>query len=32
MNVLGSEGHIACAYGEFIKNFYTSSKKALEPS
>jgi ubiquitin C-terminal hydrolase len=28
-NVLGSEGHIACAFGEFVKNFYTSGRKVL---
>lgn len=31
-NVLGSEGHMACAFGEFIKNFYTSGRRKLEPT
>lgn len=28
-NVLGSEGQIACAFGELIKNYYTTNKRAL---
>ncbi len=31
-NVLGSEGYMACAFGEFIKNFYTSGRRKLEPT
>lgn len=30
-NVLGSSGNLACAYGEFIKDYFTTNRKALEP-
>lgn len=28
-NVLGSEGYLACAYGELAKTFYSSSRRSL---
>ena len=31
-NNLGSEGHLACAYGELVKDYYTTRKRSLEPS
>ena len=31
-NVLGSEGYLACAFGELVKTFYTTGRRALEPS
>ena len=31
-NVLGSEGQMACAFGELVKNYYTTNKRALEPT
>jgi hypothetical protein len=31
-NVLGSEGYLACAFGEFVKTFYSTGRRALEPS
>ena len=31
-NVLGSEGYLACAFGELVKDFYTTSRRSLEPS
>lgn len=31
LNVLGSEGKLACAFGELVKDFYTTNRKALEP-
>ena len=30
-NVLGSGGELACAYGQFVKDYYTTNRKALEP-
>jgi ubiquitin C-terminal hydrolase len=30
-NVLGSEGHLACAFGELIKKYYSTPKKSLSP-
>lgn len=30
-NVLGSQGNLACAYGELIKDYYTTNRRALEP-
>lgn len=31
-NVLGSEGQMACAFGELVKSYYTTSRRALEPT
>ena len=30
-NVLGSGGNPVCAYGELIKDYYTTNRRALEP-
>jgi len=30
-NVLGSEGHLACALGELIKKYYTTNKRSISP-
>lgn len=32
INVLGTNGNLACAYGEFIKDYYTTNRRALEPT
>lgn len=31
-NVLGSEGYLACAFGELVKSYYTTVRKTLEPA
>jgi ubiquitin C-terminal hydrolase len=31
-NVLGSEGYLACAYGELVKSYYTTGRRSLEPT
>ena len=30
-NVLGSEGHLACAFGELVKKYYSTNKRSLSP-
>ncbi len=30
-NVLGSEGHLACAYGQLVKQYYTTKRRRLQP-
>ena len=30
-NVLGSEGHLACAFGELVKKYFGSNKRVIEP-
>ena len=32
VNVLGTAGQLACAYGEFVKDYYSTNRKALEPT
>ena len=28
-NILGTEGHLACAYGELVKEYYTTNRKSI---
>lgn len=30
-NTLGSEGHLACAYGELVKEYYKGDMMSIEP-
>lgn len=30
-NVLGTEGSLAFAFGEFVKDYYSTSKRSLKP-
>ena len=30
-NVLGSEGHLACAFGELVKKHYSTNRRSISP-